>query len=83
MGACKSVLRLLICVRRGYYATMGVERSASKQEIQAAYRGLAMKFHPDKVQDDRKTEAMKKFQAVQEAYSVLRDPVKRRRYDSG
>ena len=61
---------------------MGVESKASKQEIQAAYRGLVMKHHPDKVPDSQKTEAAKMFQKVQQAYSVLRDPGKRRHYDA-
>ncbi|KAK9906709.1 hypothetical protein WJX75_006533 [Coccomyxa subellipsoidea] len=65
----------------GYYQLMGLEPGCSKQEIQAAFRGLAMKWHPDKVDDKDKDTASRRFQRLNEAYSVLRDPVKRRQYD--
>ena len=51
--------------------------------MQAAYRGLAMKWHPDKVPENERAAAVKRFQKLNEAYSVLRDPVKRRQYDRG
>jgi DnaJ-class molecular chaperone len=50
---------------------------------QAAYRGQAMKWHPDHVRAEQKAEANRKFQALNEAYSVLRDANKRRQYDQG
>jgi len=68
---------------RGYYEVMGIQPGASKQELQAAYRGLALKHHPDRVPEAQKAQASKKFLAVQQAYSVLRDPSKRRHYDAG
>ena len=61
------------------YKTLGVERSASAEEIQKAYRRLARKYHPDKNPDD--ASAKKKFQEVQSAFDVLRDPEKRERFD--
>jgi DnaJ-class molecular chaperone len=66
---------------RGYYEVMGLQPGASKQELQAAYRGLALKHHPDRVPEAQKAQASKMFLAVQQAYSVLRDPGKRRDYD--
>jgi DnaJ-class molecular chaperone len=62
-----------------YYKTLEVSRNASQEEIDKAYRKLARKYHPD-VNPDDKT-AKKKFQQVQAAYDVLRDPQKREMYD--
>ncbi|HEY2414575.1 MAG TPA: J domain-containing protein [Pirellulaceae bacterium] len=62
-----------------YYATLGVGRSASGDEIQKAYRKLARKYHPDMNPDDKA--AQKKFKEVQQAYDVLSDDKKRKMYD--
>ncbi len=62
-----------------YYKTLGVPRSASRADIQKAYRDLARKYHPDMNPDDES--AKEKFQKVQSAYSVLNDPDKREMYD--
>jgi DnaJ-class molecular chaperone len=62
-----------------YYATLGVSKSSSPEEIQKAYRKLARKYHPDMNPDD--ATAKKKFQEVQSAFEVLSDPDKRKRYD--
>ena len=62
-----------------YYATLGVSRSASQDEIQKAYRKLAKKYHPDMNPDDKA--AQKKFKDVQQAYDVLSDDKKRKMYD--
>lgn len=62
-----------------YYATLGVGRSASADEIQKAYRKLARKYHPDMNPDDKA--AQKKFKEVQQAYDVLSDEKKRKMYD--
>ena len=51
--------------------------------LQAAFRGLALKTHPDRVSEVEKAAASHRFQKLNEAYSVLRDPVKRRQYDRG
>lgn len=61
------------------YATLGVERSASQEDIQKAYRKLARKYHPDMNPDD--ASAKTKFQEVQSAFEILSDPDKRKRYD--
>jgi len=62
-----------------YYATLGVGRSASDEDIQKAYRQLARQYHPDLNPDDAK--AKKKFQEVQVAFEVLNDSKKREMYD--
>ncbi len=62
-----------------YYAVLEVERSADGQAIKAAYRRLALKYHPDRNRGD--AEAEEKFKAINEAYAVLSDPDKRGRYD--
>ena len=62
-----------------YYKTLGVEKTASADEIKRAFRKLAMKYHPDRNADDAGAEA--KFKEVNEAYAVLSDKDKRRQYD--
>lgn len=63
-----------------YYEILGVARTASDQEIKSAYRKLALKHHPDRNPGDK--EAEERFKAAAEAYSVLGDPDKRKRYDT-
>jgi len=67
--------------KRDYYEILGVNKSASKDEIKRAYRKLAMKYHPDKVSDGQKKDSEEKFKEISEAYAVLSDDEKRRRYD--
>ena len=62
-----------------FYNTLGVQRTASDDEIKKAYRKLAMTFHPDRNNGSR--EAEEKFKEITEAYDVLRDPGKRSMYD--
>src|SRR5215212_2762284 len=62
-----------------HYATLGVPKTASAEDVQKAYRKLARKYHPDMNPDD--ATAKKKFQEVQSAFEVLSDPDKRKRYD--
>ena len=61
------------------YQTLGVDRSATKDDIKKAHRKLALKFHPDKNPDDKA--AQDKFKRIQEAYDVLSDEEKRAAYD--
>ena len=63
-----------------YYQTLGVSKTATREEIQKAYRQLARKYHPDFNQNDPKG-AKEKFQKVQEAFDVLGNPEKRQVYD--
>lgn len=63
-----------------YYKTLGVERDASPEEIKKAYRRLSMQFHPDKNNGDKASE--EKFKEINEAYSTLSNPDKKREYDN-
>ena len=65
--------------KRDYYEVLGVSKSADATEIKKAYRKLALKYHPDKNPGD--TEAEEKFKEAAEAYDVLSNEEKRRRYD--
>lgn len=65
--------------KRDYYEILEVNRNATEQEIKKSYRQKALKFHPDKNPDD--SEAEVKFKEAAEAYEVLSNPEKRRRYD--
>jgi molecular chaperone DnaJ len=65
--------------KRDYYEVLGVGKTASDADIKRAYRRMAMKYHPDKNPDDKGAE--EKFKECAEAYEVLSDPEKRKRYD--
>ena len=65
--------------KRDYYEVLGVDKSASPEEIKKAYKKMAIKYHPDKNPGDK--EAEEKFKEVAEAYSILSDADKKARYD--
>jgi curved DNA-binding protein len=64
---------------KDYYAALGIEKTASEDQIKKAYRKLAMKYHPDKNPDDKKAE--ERFKEITEAYAVLSDSEKKQQYD--
>jgi curved DNA-binding protein len=64
---------------RDYYEVLGLTRTASGNEIKKAYRTRARKYHPDVNPADKTAEV--KFKEINEAYAVLSDPEKRKRYD--
>ena len=66
--------------KRDYYEVLGVQRDASEADLKRAYRKLAMKYHPDRNQDDSKSAELK-FKEAKEAYEVLSNSDARARYD--
>ena len=66
--------------KRDFYEVLGVERTATDEELKRAYRKLAKKYHPD-ANPDNKKEAEEKFKEVSEAYETLSNPQKRKMYD--
>ncbi len=65
--------------KRDYYEILGVQKGAGKEEIKGAYRKLALQYHPDRNKDKA---AEGKFKEISEAYAVLSDDDKRKRYDT-
>src|SRR5947199_448979 len=65
--------------KRCYYETLEVDRNADDSKLKAAFRKLAMKWHPDRNPGDQTSEV--KFKEINEAYEVLKDPQKRAAYD--
>ncbi|SPQ26068.1 7b963a06-a7a8-48b9-85b6-6ad3ccded636 [Thermothielavioides terrestris] len=77
----RAELELKKSQRKDYYKILGIEKTATDQEIKKAYRKLAIIHHPDKNPGDAEAEA--RFKDISEAYETLIDPQKRERYDSG
>jgi curved DNA-binding protein CbpA len=65
-----------------YYEVLGVERSATEQQIRERFRKLARENHPDRYAEADKSEAERKFQTLTEALNVLTNPVRRKQHDS-
>lgn len=65
---------------KDYYAILGVPRDASEEDIKKAFRKLARQYHPDVARDKKAAE--EKFKEINEAYEVLSDPAKRKKYDT-
>ena len=68
-------------MKKDYYEILGVPKSGSLADIKKAYRSLALKYHPDRVQESEKKQAEEKFKEISEAYGVLSDSQKRQLYD--
>ena len=66
---------------KDYYKILGVDKDVNAEDLKKTYRKLALKYHPDKNQGDKKAE--EKFKEISEAYEILSDPKKRERYDMG
>ena len=69
-----------MATKTDYYALLGIPREATPDEIKKAYRKLAMQYHPDRNQGDKGAE--EKFKQMSEAYAVLSDAEKRKKYDA-
>ncbi|MGI0036465.1 MAG: DnaJ domain-containing protein, partial [Nitrososphaera sp.] len=65
--------------KQDYYEVLGVQKNASTEEIKNTYRKLALQYHPDR---NKGAGAEEKFKEISEAYAVLSDPEKRKRYDT-
>ena len=65
--------------RKDYYEILGIEKSASQADVKAAYRKLAMKYHPDRNPGNKESE--EKFKEAAQAYEILSDEAKRKQYD--
>lgn len=67
---------------RDYYEVLGLSRDASQEDIKNAFRERALECHPDRVSEEEKEEAQEEFVRVREAFEVLSDPQKKRKYDT-
>jgi len=69
--------------KKDYYKVLNVKKTDSDEIIKKSYKKLAMKFHPDKAEENKKKEYEKKFQEINEAYDTLSNSEKKQRYDMG
>ena len=69
--------------KKNYYEILNVKKTDSEDVIKKAYKKLAIKYHPDKADDEKKKESEDKFKEINEAYSTLSNKEKRARYDMG
>lgn len=71
--------------KRDYYKLLEIDRNANENDIRKAYKKLALKWHPDRnnENEEQKKIAEKTFRDINDAYSVLSDPKKKQQYDSG
>ncbi len=67
--------------KRDYYEILGVQKTASEDEIKKIYRKLAMQYHPDRAPEEKNKEHEEKFKEISEAYAILSDKEKRSQYD--
>jgi len=65
-----------------HYRTLQVTRNADAEVIERAYKALSLKYHPDRAPGAERAAATRRMQRINAAYTVLRDPVKRRAYDA-
>ena len=68
-------------MKKDYYEVLGVPKDATAAQIKKAYRSMALKYHPDRVAEDKKAEASERFKEISESYGVLSDAKKRGMYD--
>lgn len=68
-------------MKQDYYEILGVQKDANLQQIKKKYRSLALKYHPDRVEEKEKAKAEERFKEISEAYGVLSDPKKKQMYD--
>lgn len=68
-------------IKPDFYRILGVSHDAEAVVIRAAYRALIQRYHPDKVEDQDKAKAQVRIQAIQEAYRVLSDPIRKSEFD--
>ena len=66
---------------KDYYKTLGVPNNAVQEDIKKAFRDLARKCHPDLAKAEDKISSEERFKEINEAYEVLKDPEKRKKYD--
>jgi|SRR3989344_7526706 len=71
----------MIMAGKNYYAILGVNQKATREEIKKAYKKLAMTYHPDRAPEDKKKEYEEKFKEISEAAAILSDDKKRQQYD--